>query len=76
MLLRMYLRWGERHDFNVELLDITEGEEAGIKSATMEITGPYAYGYLQQRARRPPAGASIARSTHRTPAIRASPRSK
>lgn len=46
MLLRMYLRWGERHKYHVELLDTTEGEEAGIKSATMEITGPYAYGYL------------------------------
>jgi peptide chain release factor 2 len=46
MLLRMYLRWGERHGYLVELLDTTEGEEAGIKSATMEITGPYAYGYL------------------------------
>jgi peptide chain release factor 2 len=46
MLLRMYLRWGERHKYHVELLDTTEGEEAGIKSATKEITGPYAYGYL------------------------------
>jgi peptide chain release factor 2 len=47
MLRRMYLRWGERHGYTVEMLDTTEGEEAGIKSATMEITGPYAYGYLQ-----------------------------
>ena len=47
MLLRMYLRWGERRGFGVELLDTTEGEEAGIKSATIELTGPYAYGYLQ-----------------------------
>lgn len=47
MLLRMYLRWGERRGYQLQLLDTTEGEEAGIKSATMEITGPYAYGYLQ-----------------------------
>ena len=47
MLFRMYLRYGERHGFSVDVLDITEGEEAGIKSATMEISGPYAYGYLR-----------------------------
>ena len=47
MLLRMYLRWGERRHFGVELLDTTEGEEAGIKSATIEFTGPYVYGYLK-----------------------------
>jgi peptide chain release factor 2 len=47
MLLRMYLRWGEQHRFHVELLDTTEGEEAGIKSATIELDGPYAYGYLK-----------------------------
>ena len=47
MLLRMYLRWAERRHFHVEILDTTEGEEAGIKSATIEINGPYAYGYLQ-----------------------------
>jgi peptide chain release factor 2 len=47
MLLRMYLRWGERHNFSTEILDLTPGEEAGIKSATVEFTGPYAYGYLQ-----------------------------
>ena len=47
MLFRMYLRYGERHGYSVDVLDLTEGEEAGIKSATMEIAGPYAFGYLQ-----------------------------
>ncbi|HYJ79248.1 MAG TPA: peptide chain release factor 2 [Longimicrobiaceae bacterium] len=47
MLLRMYVRWGERHSFEVELLDRQEGEEAGIKDATLEIRGQYAYGYLR-----------------------------
>ncbi len=47
MLLRMYLRWAERRGFKTELMDQSEGEEAGIKSATVEITGPYAYGYLR-----------------------------
>ncbi|GIW14082.1 MAG: peptide chain release factor 2 [Tepidiforma sp.] len=47
MLLRMYLRWAERKGFETEILDVTEGEEAGIKSATVEVRGPYAYGYLK-----------------------------
>lgn len=47
MLLRMYLRWGERRGFKTEVLDETLGEEAGIKSATIELRGPYAYGYLK-----------------------------
>jgi peptide chain release factor 2 len=47
MLLRMYLRWAERHKFRTEIYDYMEGEEAGIKSATIEITGRYAYGYLR-----------------------------
>jgi peptide chain release factor 2 len=47
MLLRMYTRWAERRGFDVELLDQQEGEEAGIKSATLEIRGEYAYGYLR-----------------------------
>jgi peptide chain release factor 2 len=47
MLLRMYVRWGERNGFDVELLDRLEGEEAGIKSATLELRGDYAYGYLR-----------------------------
>jgi len=47
MLLRMYLRWAEAHGFRAEVVDIHRGEEAGIKSATVEIAGPYAYGYLK-----------------------------
>ncbi len=47
MLLRMYLRWGEQRGYAVEMLDRQEGEEAGIKSATFAIRGPYAYGYLK-----------------------------
>jgi peptide chain release factor 2 len=47
MLLRMYTRWAERHGFDVTLLDLQPGEEAGIKSATIEIKGQYAYGYLK-----------------------------
>ena len=46
MLFRMYLRWAERRGFATDVLDVMEGEEAGIKSATVEITGAYAYGYL------------------------------
>ena len=47
MLLRMYLRWAERHDYEAEVLDVSPGEEAGIKSAIMEIKGDYVYGYLK-----------------------------
>ena len=47
MLLRMYVRWAERHGFEVTILDRLDGEEAGIKSATIEIKGEYAYGYLK-----------------------------
>jgi peptide chain release factor 2 len=69
MLLRMYLRWAERHGFASDVIDTTEGEEAGIKSATVEITGPYAYGYLQSErgvhrlVRQSPFDASHARHT-------------
>jgi len=47
MLLRMYLRWAEKHEFKTEMIDYQEGEEAGLKSATFTVTGPYAYGYLR-----------------------------
>ncbi|MGC9336537.1 MAG: peptide chain release factor 2 [Candidatus Cloacimonadia bacterium] len=47
MLMRMYLRWAERHNYEVNILDKQEGDEAGIKSATIEIRGKYAYGYLK-----------------------------
>ncbi len=47
MLYRMYTRWGERHGYNVKLIDWLDGEEAGLKSATIMIEGPNAYGYLK-----------------------------
>jgi peptide chain release factor 2 len=47
MLLRMYTRWAERQQFKVSLLDRVDGEEAGIKSATLSIEGDYAFGYLR-----------------------------
>ncbi|OGI66487.1 MAG: peptide chain release factor 2 [Candidatus Muproteobacteria bacterium RBG_16_60_9] len=47
MLLRMYLMWGERRGFKTEILGISDGEVAGIKSATVRFSGPYAYGWLR-----------------------------
>lgn len=47
MLLRMYRRWGESQGYKVNLVEISEGDEAGIKSATLEIEGRYAFGYLK-----------------------------
>ena len=47
MLLRMYLRWAESHGFRTEIYEYMEGEEAGIKSVTVGVTGRYAYGYLR-----------------------------
>jgi len=47
MLLRMYVRWIERKGFRGEVIDLQPGEEAGIKSATVEVKGPYAYGHLK-----------------------------
>jgi peptide chain release factor 2 len=60
MLLRMYLRWAERHDYGVEVLDISYAEEAGIKSATFQVSAPFAYGTL-----------SVEQGTHRL--VRISP---
>jgi peptide chain release factor 2 len=50
MLMRMYTRWAERKGFSVEVLDLSEGEEAGIKGAVLEIKGQYAYGFLRPEA--------------------------
>ncbi len=47
MLMRMYSRWGDSHDYDVEVLNLMPGEEAGIKSVTLEFRGAYAYGYLK-----------------------------
>lgn len=50
MLLRMYLRWGERNGFTMNVMDFLEGDGAGIKSATVEVIGSYAYGYLKSES--------------------------
>lgn len=50
MLMRMYLRWAERHKFITQIIDLQTGEEAGIKSATITVAGLYAYGYLKSEA--------------------------
>jgi peptide chain release factor 2 len=50
MLMRMYMRWAEQHGYKAELLEESEGEQAGIKSATLQITGPNAYGWLKTEA--------------------------
>src|SRR5947209_9925001 len=47
MLMRMYVRWAERHGFQLEMIDELRNEEAGIRSATLKVIGDYAYGYLQ-----------------------------
>ena len=47
MLLRMYLRWGEAHGFKTELIEVSDGDVAGIKSATLRIQGEYAFGWLR-----------------------------
>ena len=50
MLVRMYTRWSERHGFNVKVLDFLDGDEAGLKSATMLVEGENAYGYLKSES--------------------------
>ena len=47
MLMRMYMRWGERNGYKVTVTDLLEGDEAGIKAATIQVEGDYAYGYLK-----------------------------
>ncbi len=50
MLARMYSRWAEQHGYKVQLMEQSEGEQAGIKSATMQVSGPNAYGWLKTEA--------------------------
>lgn len=50
MLMRMYLRWAERHNFKTQIVELLMGEEAGIKSATITFNGKYSYGYLKSEA--------------------------
>lgn len=50
MLMRMYFRWAETHDYKTEIADLQTGEEAGIKGVTFTVAGPYAYGYLKAEA--------------------------
>lgn len=47
MLLRMYIRWGERNNFKIKILDRQDGDVAGIKSSTIELEGPFGYGYMK-----------------------------
>lgn len=47
MLMRMYLRWGEQNGYKMNIIDLLEGDGAGIKSATIEVEGEYAYGYMK-----------------------------
>ena len=48
MLMRMYLRWAERHGFKIIIADLQPGDEAGIKGTTFTVVGPYTYGYLNR----------------------------
>ena len=50
MLMRMYMRWSEKHEYKVQLIEESQGEQAGIKSATLQISGPNAYGWLKTEA--------------------------
>ena len=72
MVLRMEMRWAERRGFKVELLEVSAGEEAGIKSATFQVSGDNAYGLYSRREGRSPARPALARSTPPTAARRRS----
>ena len=50
MLMRMYMRWGEANGYQVKVVDVQDGEEVGIKSATLEFVGEFAYGYLKSES--------------------------
>ena len=50
MLARMYIRWADKRGYKVEILDRTDGEEAGVKDLSLSISGPHAYGYLKSEA--------------------------
>ena len=50
MLMRMYIRWGERNDYSVKEVSYLQGDDAGVKSVTLEFTGDYAYGYLKSES--------------------------
>ncbi len=50
MLMRMYMRWAEQHGYKVQMLEASEGEQAGLKSVTLQVTGPNAYGWLKTEA--------------------------
>ncbi len=50
MLLRMYMRWAEQHGYKVQIVEASEGEQAGLKSATLQVSGPNAYGWLKTEA--------------------------
>ena len=67
MLYRMYTRFAARHDWTVKVLDYLEGDEAGIKSASILVEGHNAYGFLKQRERRAPPGARFALRCLRAP---------
>src|SRR5262249_46974795 len=56
MLLRMYVRWAERHGYQAEIIDELRNDEAGIRSATLRVVGEYAYGHFASEAGVPPPG--------------------
>ena len=64
MLLRMYMKWADRHGFKTEILDMLDGEEAGIKSASIHIQGFNAYGFLKSENGVPRLGRRPGPQTH------------